>query len=180
MATFLLFALFLLFVPQASHAEVAAEYELKSAYLFRFVEYVEWPGGPNTNPVVIGIHHFEPYRETIAAHLADARSGDHPVVFRAIESLSDARECHILFVNSNSRQTLSGYLDVLDDAPVLVVTDIKSGARMGAAISFFTTDGKIRFVINQAAAEKAQLNISSRLLRLGRIVNGISTKEEEP
>ena len=180
LATLLLIAVFLALAPCASHAEMADEYKLKSAYLFRFIEFVEWPGGPSTNPVVIGIHDYEPYRETIASHLTDVRSGDRPVVFRAINSPADAREFQILFVNSNSRHVLADYLAAVSNAPVLVVTDIKSGARLGAAISFFTTDGKIRFVINQAAAEKAQLTISSRLLRLGRIVNGISTKEEEP
>ncbi len=178
--TFLLIAVILSFIPLSSHAEVAAEHDLKSAYLFRFIEYVTWPGDPGTNAVVIGFHDYEPYRETIAKHLPDVRSGDRPVVFRGVESIDDARACDILFVNTNNRQTLSDYLEAVSGFPVLVVTDIKSGARLGAAISFFTTDGKIRFVINQTAAEKANLTISSRLLRLGRIVNGTSTKEDKP
>ena len=43
-------------------------------------------------------------------------------------------------------------------------------ARRGVAINFYIADGRIRFEVNRRAAEQARLKLSSRLLRLARLV----------
>jgi hypothetical protein len=168
------------FSPRAEAAKTDA-YALKAAYLHRFVDYIQWPADIPTNRIIIGILDFEPYRSAIAAHQAETPNSDGPPVqFVAIATPADALACHVVFINTQDKDQLLTFLEALHHAPVLVVSDIKTGARAGAAISFFIADGKVRFSINQSAAERAQLTISSRLLRLGRIVNGISGEEEKP
>ena len=175
----LAFGLFWL-LPRAEAAKADA-HALKAAYLHRFIEYIQWPAGTPTNRILIGILDFEPYRSVIEAHHAETRNtGSPPVEFIDVDTPKDALACHMVFINTQDKAELSFYLEALNHAPVLVVSDIKTGARAGAAISFFNADGKVRFIINQAAAERVNLTISSRLLRLGRVVNGTSGEEEKP
>ena len=53
-------------------------------------------------------------------------------------------------------------------APVLTVGESPDFLTQGGAINFVVEGGRVRFEINQAAAERAQLRVSSRLLQLGR------------
>jgi hypothetical protein len=164
----------------AVHANGADEYRLKTAYLCRFTEFVTWPAHAPTGTVTIGITDFEPFRAAIEAEFAGVAPENRPCRMIPINGPAEARNSHIVFVNTTDREVLAAYLEALEGAPVLVVTDVRAGARLGAAINFFTVDGKIRFAINQEAAEQAGLSISSRLLRLGRVVKGGNTDEEPP
>ena len=55
-------------------------------------------------------------------------------------------------------------------ASVLTIADAPDFARRGGMIAFTLEDSKVRFIVNQEAAEQASLNISSRLLALATIV----------
>lgn len=162
------------------HAHSADEYRLKTAYLCRFTEFVTWPTTAPTGTITIGVVAFEPYRAAIEAEFTGVAPENQPCRIIPITGPEEARNCHMVFINVSDRAVLATYLKALEGTPVLVVTDVRAGARLGAAINFFTVDGKIRFAINQEAAEEAGLSISSRLLRLGRVVKGGSTDEEPP
>ena len=74
--------------------------------------------------------------------------------------------CQVLFV---PRGVAAGaYLRAVGVSPVLTVGESPDFLEQGGAINFVIEGGKVRFAINQAAAERAQLRISSRLLQLGR------------
>ncbi len=52
----------------------------------------------------------------------------------------------------------------------MTVGDVKGFAQLGGIINFIIVKNKVRFEINMKAAEEAGLKISSKLLRLARIV----------
>jgi hypothetical protein len=52
--------------------------------------------------------------------------------------------------------------------PVLTVGESPDFVRQGGIINFILEEGKVRFEIDPANAERARLRISSRLLRLAR------------
>ena len=63
-------------------------------------------------------------------------------------------------------------LDSLGRKPILTVSDADNFARMGGMIRFLREDERIGLRINTTAVKKAQLVISSKLLRLSDIVTG--------
>jgi hypothetical protein len=74
--------------------------------------------------------------------------------------------CDVLFVPAGVPAA-----PLLHDArtrPILTVGESETFLRAGGIVNFFMDDGKVRFEINQDAASRAQLRISSRLLRLAR------------
>ena len=55
---------------------------------------------------------------------------------------------------------------------MLVVGDSPGLAEKGAIINFVIEDNKVRFEVNPQAARQAHLQISSKLLRLAKLVGG--------
>ena len=80
--------------------------------------------------------------------------------------------CHILFVAGSETPRLPGILGALGKAPVLTVSDLEDFAAAGGMIQFYVRDEKIRFEINQQAAEDAGLKIDARLLQLSAPARG--------
>ena len=54
---------------------------------------------------------------------------------------------------------------------VLTVSDIENFAQSGGIIGFINIEDKVRFEINVNAAERADLEISAKLLNLAKIVH---------
>lgn len=80
-------------------------------------------------------------------------------------------KCHVLFVGKSEDKQLVRILDRLRDWNVLTVSDIGDFAQRGGIIGLTKKEDKIHFEINLDASKMAGLRISSRLLKLARIVN---------
>jgi hypothetical protein len=150
----------------ASAQEVPLEYRVKAAYLFNFTKFVEWP--PAAVPVEtfnICIAGRNPFGTALSATLVGENVRGLPLTNRIVDP-SAVASCHVLFVPRTV--TAAPYLRAAAMAPVLTVGESPAFLEQGGAINFVLEDGRVRFEINQGAAERAGLRISSRLLQLGR------------
>ena len=83
-----------------------------------------------------------------------------------------AAGCHVLFIHRGVRH--EPYLREARGQPLLTVGEVPDFLRDGGIVNFVVEDGKVRFDIDREAAARANLAISSRLLRLARsAVSGI-------
>jgi hypothetical protein len=80
--------------------------------------------------------------------------------------LAEAEGCHILFISRSERGRIPQILQDLGTAPVLTVADTDGFLDDGGIINFRLEGSKVRFEINQQAAERVGIKISSKLLRL--------------
>jgi YfiR/HmsC-like len=76
----------------------------------------------------------------------------------------------VLFVSKSEAGRLRQILAALQGTSILTVGETEAFARQGGMINFITVDKKVRYEINVAAAKRANLDISSKLLRLAKIV----------
>jgi len=137
--------------------------QLQALFVQRMVRYVAWPDAgtsPPSGPIIVAATDAESLRP----HFADgmARS-DFQLVQWPVEN------CHVLILVGAPDRAAAAILQTVADRPVLTVTQSPSGMRMGAMINFFLANDRLRLEINPAAAERAGLAISSRLLGLARI-----------
>ena len=84
--------------------------------------------------------------------------------------MDEARRCHLVFVPASQAGRFAALRDGLAKSRVLLVGESEDLARKGAAINLYEAEGRIRFEVNRSAAHRAKLKVSSRLLRLARIV----------
>jgi len=93
-----------------------------------------------------------------------------------VRLLPDVVKCHILFVADSERKRLPEILNGIRGASVLTVSDLDRFLESGGIIRFYMEGNKVRFQINNDAAKRVGLKISSKLLRLGSRTEGEETK----
>ena len=151
-------------VPHAQ--EVPQEYQVKAAFLYNFLKYVEWPDRPN-RPFVICVAGQNPFGTVLEALTKNERVGGHPVMTQII--LAPEPGCDAIFTPRTAN--IPAYLNAAAGMPILTVGETPNFIERGGIVNFFLEDGKVRFEINRNGAERAGLRFSSRLLQLARIVN---------
>jgi hypothetical protein len=112
---------------------------------------------------VLGQNVFGHYLEDT---IRDKTVQNRPFVIKEFKSMDEAVHCHILFVTASMKDSLPSVIDNLHNASTLTVSDTDQFIKAGGMINFVIEDNKVRFQINDKAAKKAGLKISSKLLSL--------------
>jgi len=157
----------------SASAQEASEYQVKAAFLYNFAKFVEWPanvGAGSDVPLVIGVLGKDPFGREIDRAVEGKTVNGRRLMIKRFSSLEAYEYCHILFVSSSERNNLPQIIAAVRNSSVLTVSETDRFAHIGGIINFVTIENRIRFEINQAAAERAGLKISSKLLSLGRVV----------
>ena len=152
-------------------APAVTESAVKAAFLCGFAEFVEWPGAPAGDPLVIGILGEDPFGALLDETVKNRALQNKPLALKRVHTVEDAAHCQIVYVSASEKRNLDSILRALAKASVLTVSDIDGFAERGGVIGFVTEQQRVRFHINVEAADRAGLQISSRLLKLARIVS---------
>jgi len=156
---------------------VATEYAVKAAFLYNFAKFIEWPpsvGGPKPGTVMLCVVGEDPFGfalDELAARGVEGLAEGIPVRVKHVQDLDGTEGCHIAFLSNSERKRLKEHLATATDNHVVTVSDLDGFARGGGMIQFVLEDGRVRFWINRAAAERAGVTLSSRLLSLARVVD---------
>lgn len=161
-------ALFL--VPDRCPAQSApTEYQIKAAFLFNFAKFVDWPAQPATtadSPIIIGLLGDNVFHDDLANALNRKTVNNRPLQFQQYSSVSDATNCEILFISPSEQSHFNKIIGKLHNAAILTVSEADHFIDAGGMINFVIVEKKVRFQINNDAAKKAGLTISSKLLSL--------------
>lgn len=141
--------------------DVPLEYRVKAAYLYNFLKYIEWPDGTPA-PFTICVAGRNPFGEVLADTVRGERVAGREVVTKAVAD--SGAGCHIVFVPRGT--AAAPYIRTARGA--LIVGEHPDFLTQGGAIAFVQDGGNVRFQIDDEAAVRAGLRISSRLLRLSR------------
>jgi hypothetical protein len=152
-------------------ARAVSEYQVKAAFLLNFGKFVEWPESA-PDDLEICVFGTDPFGSALDETVAGRSIGKRSVKTRRIQGLGSASRCSILFVGRSSLDSVDEIVSRLAGSPVLIVGEQARFAKRGGMINFIQVNQKIRFEINEAAARKAGLKISSQLLKLATIVEG--------
>lgn len=142
------------------------EYPVKANYLVRFAAFVQWPPpafATPQSPVVICVLGADPFGAALDRAAAAHTAGGRPVVARRISKVDARTGCHIVYVGRSKEQSQNEALRALAGTPVLTVTDF-GGPR--GVIHFAVVGNKVKFHIDDRAASRGGMTISSRLLSL--------------
>lgn len=159
--------------PSTAWAQPSGEAMLKAAFLYNFAKFVEWPEKALPNEAetfTICVIGDERMMQAMNLTLHDKQVQGRTVVSRLLRSLDEAGACQILFVEASAVDVAEQAGSLAKALPILTVGESDRFIQSGGVIKFFVADGKLRFEISPQAAARAQLKISSKLLKLGRIV----------
>ena len=94
-----------------------------------------------------------------------------PLTIRRVRQVAEVKDCQLVFICRSEKARLKDILATLHGACTLTVSDTDQFCHHGGMIGLVNEGGRIRFEINQAAAEQSNVKISSKLLRLARLTN---------
>jgi hypothetical protein len=155
--------------PAIAAAPAASEYEIKAAFLLHFSRFVEWPASAFATPdaplfiCLLGDDPFGPVLEEI---VRNESVNSHAITVKRDRLAGDVDRCHILFIGRSAEPLQRRILDQVQGKSILTVSDEEEFTRRGGVIGFVTVNGKVKLQVNRSSAQRADLRISSRLLRL--------------
>lgn len=158
--------------PKAPAA--AREHDLKAAFLFRFLPFVQWPDSafPTTNsPIVVSILGRDPFGPALEATMGNETIDSHAIIVKRSEHIADLLPCHLLFVARDAEEPHPPALTQAQRDGVLLVGESPDFLDRGGIVNFFIDDNQVRFAICLEAAERAHIKLRSRLLRLAQMVD---------
>ncbi|MBI9079878.1 MAG: YfiR family protein [Pseudodesulfovibrio sp.] len=140
--------------------------QLRALFVQRMVKYVSWPEGiapQNGEPFIIAATDVRKFR----SYFSDDQ--DSPE-FKLVQWPTE--KCHVLVLTGTPERTIAAILKRISGKPILTIGQNPVNLRMGIVVNFIMVNGKLKFQINPKAADRAGLEISSRLLNLARIYTG--------
>ncbi len=149
------------------------EYQIKAAFLVNFMQFVTWPSNAFTNadaPFCIGVLGEDPFGAALDQTVQGETVDHHKIMIQRARRIEDCKDCQMIFVSRSEEKNLPVILAKLDSGPILTVSETRDFARQGGIINFYLEEKKVRFEINPAVAQRANLKISAQLLSLGKIV----------
>lgn len=154
-------------------ADTPMEYRVKAAFLYRFVQFTEWPeqafSGPDMR-IHICLYGDDPF----AKYLINAFMGkvlhSRQFIIQSRISALDIESCHVLFLNAQIELAQENIQQDLRRSRALTVGESEDFLDHGGMIQFYRANNTIRFAVNADALEQNRIHLSSKLLRLARTV----------
>jgi hypothetical protein len=158
----------------ASAQEVTAEYQLKAAFVAKFPEFTEWPDSAldSRTTIDICVARPNPFGKSLSVLVAGEAVRGRQLRVREIDATADLDACLLVFVAAQSALDRKALLTAAQKLSVLTVSDAPSFLDEGGIVNLRLVNGRVRFEINVAVADRVGIRFSSQLLRLALNVRG--------
>lgn len=153
-----------------SLARAGLEEEVKAAYVFKFLSYVEWPASAfdgDGAPIVVGVLGAEEVRVALKDIVSDRMAQGRRVDVRALEPKHSPAGMHVVYVGRSAAGELPR---LASRRGVLLVSEREGALDRGAMINLLRVGDRVRFEVAPEESERSGLRISSRLLSLAQFV----------
>ena len=145
------------------------EYRVKAAFLLNFTKFIEWPEAAfpaSDSPISICIVGDDPFGAALDQIVEGETANARKVVVQRIAQ--PLKSCQIVFFG-RSEKDVPKLLTALGPG-ILTVGDGEGFLGKGGMIDLVIDNRRVRFDVNQRAAEAANLKLSAKLLNVARSV----------
>jgi len=176
MRTYVKQKLFLLLLVYLSNsvsfaADADFEYKLKALYITRLADFIKWPEDVKKKTFKICIDSTD----KVAIQLKKIELDEilhRPVEIIAPPSDSSISQCDFLYIVQGKADSS------LANTPVFTLSSQTDFSAQGGMIEFYVDQSKVKMRANLVAIKKAGLTVSSKLLRLLKIVEPLETSND--
>jgi YfiR/HmsC-like len=152
-----------------AQAQELPEYRLKTAFLYNFSIYTEWPDNSITSEFNLCIYGEDMFGKHLD-HLLQKKINGRNIRIQRTDDARNLKDCQIVYISQTTIPNLKNILVELNGKPVLTVADSPGFSQQGIALNMSLEEGKVIFEVNLAAARNAGLNFSSQLLRFANAI----------
>jgi hypothetical protein len=141
---------------------------IKSAYIYNFTKFVQWPG--SINPMELCAIAPNALGESLKA-IEKESTAEQAYKVEAQAKEASATGCHIVYIDTNNR-SVGALANALHHKPILTVGEGHRFVDEGGMVAFVQKDNKVKLAVNLKAATEAGLKMDPQLLEIAvRVVN---------
>lgn len=172
----MIFLLLLASSSATAQMTVPLEYRTKAYFLAQFPRFIDWPDTAFSSaqaPFLICILGEFSLGPSLAEFMRGTLAQGRRVEIRSVRPEQDLRACQILFITQSKRKMYGKVLEVVRGSNVLTIGETPDFIDAGGGVSLLFELAILHFEVNLAAANGANLRISSGMLSLARRVINI-------
>ena len=174
-------ALFALTPWTSVNSETFDQYQVKAVFFFNLAKFISWPTpfeDTQSDYFSIGIFGHSRFDDYLEQDVGDETIYGRPVRIKHYASLAEIQEqpCRLLFIASDQIPIWPQIREIALHHRILTVGDVDDFCRRGGIVNLRASARKILIEINMQEAIGSGIGVSSKLLKLGRIIDGV--KEE--
>jgi hypothetical protein len=156
------------------HAQspLSGEAQIRADIIYNLTKFVEWPAwklGDTGKPFVIGVVGDKSVAKELDDYLRGKKVQGIPIIVESITTAQQAEQCHIVYVESSGSNQFKEMFPDLFQAAVLTI-GVNPLGDSGIVIGLPLVENRIQIEVDLKNAGKSKLTISSRLLRIARVV----------
>lgn len=172
--------LFLLIaLPSSSFSTpLAAEYDLKAAYLYKMIKFIDWPTEAfdrEDSPLRICIVGPDPFSASFYELHGKIVKG-RPLTILRFNHGDHVAHCHILYISIRDKRRVSQLIKKISGLPIVTVSDNSKFVKQQGMIGFINKSQHMLIEINLEVAQAAQIVFRAQLLEVAHRV--IRSREE--
>jgi hypothetical protein len=155
---------------QAVAGEWANEYQLKAAFVYKLMSFVEWPANVVGGRMIVGFAGEGAMATSLMDSINGKRLGAVPIQVRNVRTPAEMRECNVLIVGYPDHSRTQETLSYVKNMNMLTIGDGEEFARMGGMVALVPYQNTFHITVNPRAVERAHLKLSAKLLSLAKLL----------
>ena len=136
--------------PAGAHSAPIPEYQLKSAFIYNFATFIDWPAGLGKSLTLCVAVPQEAMK--YFSLLEGKPVGSMVVTVRRLTQDDSAEGCRILFVAESESESFEDWLSEVGDDQVLTVAESEAWLKKGVMMDLIIQDKRVVFDVNVDAA----------------------------
>lgn len=144
-------------------AQERATHEVHAAMLYNFIKYVQWPNEAEGGEFVVGVMGEDDVFNTLKTWYDGKPKGSKKYVIKKLASAADAATCQVVYLGKGKSKEFENIKNSVAGKSILTVTDGNGLGQKGSCINFKVVDGKLKFELNQATVNSANLKVAGAL-----------------
>ncbi len=154
----------------SAYADEAKIKDIQTAYIYNFAKFIKWPSDiknrDSFNVCIYGDADFEGKLNK----LDQKPLGKKKISVSRVDTKEEIQNCQMLILPSVGDSKLAELTAWAKKHHIVTISDTEGYANRGVMINFYLENKKVRFEINHQKAKNANINISSKLLRVAKVV----------
>ena len=157
-------------LAQSAAPQWASEYQLKAAFIYNVIPFIDWPENALGSEFIIGFAGEGPMSIALTRFFKDKRIASRPVEVRDVHTREELRGCDVLLMAYPDRSRTRESLLQLQGTSVLTIGDGENFALLGGVVALVPRENTFPLAVNLRAAERAHIKISSKLMAMTKLV----------
>ena len=148
--------------------EPRKESEVKAAYLFTFLKYLDCDGA-DSDPIIIAVVGKDPFSGELKKYVGrDLKGRKVKVVYldQSSDEIKKPKKCHLLYIDDSALLLQKELIKLYEPFKPLTIADNEWFLDSGGMINLVEVSRKIRWEVNHKVIKDSEISISSKVLRL--------------